>query len=54
MLGKGPESEFRERSRVTRDPREAIDGGTEPENELTRRIKFLKLGRDEIEEGMRP
>lgn len=53
-MGKVPEREFRERSSVSRDLIAAMEGGKAPENELTRRIKVFKLGRNEREEGIGP
>ena len=53
VFDKMPERELREKSRDTREVSLA-KLGMDPENELDRRVRVLRLGRDEREGGIGP
>lgn len=53
-FGRDPDSELCERSRDSRDLSVVMEGGIGPEKVLERRVKVLRLEREEIEEGIEP
>lgn len=46
--------ELWEKSKDSSDLRLEIEGGMDPENELDRRVRIWRLGREEMAEGMKP